>query len=187
VVGHHGQVSVALAVGDLVDADAVQALQAGVVEVGGDHPHRDSSHRFPGAAQQPGDGGLVGALGQVDHHVLEVAGEPGAGTGPGYRLGADPPAGTAGQPADLGLQVQPRGAQVQVPPAAGGPVIDRSGRPAARATQPATSAAQDHHDPTRVELHPSHIGAGDGQHLVECGSGAHASLPRLRLAWQLRT
>jgi hypothetical protein len=43
VVGHHGQVSVALAVGDLVDADAVQALQAGVVEVGGDHPHRARS------------------------------------------------------------------------------------------------------------------------------------------------
>jgi hypothetical protein len=110
VVGHHGQVAVALAGGDLVDADAVQALQAGVVEVGGDHPHRDGGHGFPGAAQQPGDGGRVGALGQVGHHLFDVAGEPGAGTGPRYRLGADSPAGVAGQPADLGLQVQPRGA-----------------------------------------------------------------------------
>jgi hypothetical protein len=65
VVGDHGQVAVALAVGDLVDADAVQAFQAGVVEVGGDHPHRDGRDRLEGAAQQPGDGGRVGALGQV--------------------------------------------------------------------------------------------------------------------------
>ena len=145
----------ALAVGDLVDADAVQALQAGVVQVLGDHPYRDGRHGFPGAAQQPGDGGLVGALGQVGHHSFEVAGEPGPGTGPRDRLGADPPAGVAGQPADLGLQVQPRGAQVQVPPAAGRPVIDRSGRPAAGAAQPATSAAQDHHDPGRVNCTPA--------------------------------
>jgi hypothetical protein len=103
VVGHHGQGTVALAVADLVDADAVQALQVGIVEVLGDHPHRAGGHGFPGAAQQPGDGGLVGALGQVGHHVFEVAGESGAGPGPRYRLGADPPAGVAGQPADLGL------------------------------------------------------------------------------------
>jgi len=34
-------------------------------QVGGDHPHRDGRDRLEGAAQQPGDGGLVGALGQV--------------------------------------------------------------------------------------------------------------------------
>jgi hypothetical protein len=33
VVGDHRQVAVALAVGDLVDADAVQVVQAGLVEV----------------------------------------------------------------------------------------------------------------------------------------------------------
>jgi len=62
VVGDHGQVAVALAVGDLVDADLVEAVQAGVVDVGGDHPDHDRGDRLPGAAQQPGDGGLVGAL-----------------------------------------------------------------------------------------------------------------------------
>jgi hypothetical protein len=169
---------VALAVGDLVDADPVGLVQAGVVEVGGDDPDHDRGHRFPGAAQQPGDGGLVGALGQVGDHVLEVAGEPGGWSGPGDRLGPHPPAAPARQPADLGLQEQPRGAQVQVPPAAGGAVIDRPGGPAARAAQPPPSAAQHHHDPGRGELHPSHVGAGDGQHLVECGGGAHASLQR---------
>jgi hypothetical protein len=104
VVGDHGQVAVTLAVGDLVDADAVQLVQAGVVEVGGDHPHRDGGHRLPGAAQQPGDGGLVGALGQVGNDVFDVAGEPGGGPGPRYRLGPHPLAAPTGQPPNLGLQ-----------------------------------------------------------------------------------
>jgi hypothetical protein len=34
VVGDHGQVAVTLAVGGLVDADPVQPVQAGVIEVG---------------------------------------------------------------------------------------------------------------------------------------------------------
>ena len=64
----------------------------------------------------------------------------------------------------------------------------RSGGPAARAVQPAISAAQNHHDPAGLELDPGHVGAGDGQHLVECSSGAHASAPPtwLRLAGQPR-
>jgi hypothetical protein len=188
VVGDHGQVAVTLTVGDLIDPDAVQALQAGIVQVLSHHAHRDGGHRLPGAAQQSGDGGLVGALGQVGHDIFEVAGEPGTRTGPGHGLGADPLAVPAGQPADLGLQVQPRGAEVQVPPAASSPVINRSGRPATRTAQPATSAAQGDHDPAGAELDPGHVGAGDGEHLVECGRGAHASAPpvRLRLAWHLR-
>jgi hypothetical protein len=181
VVGDHGQVAVALAVGDLVDADPVEPVQAGIVQVISHHAHRDGGHGLPGAAQQPGDGGLVGALGQVGHDVFEVAGEPGCWSGPRHRLGADPAAAPAGQPADLGLQVQSRGAQVQVAPAAGGAVVDRAGGPAARAAQPATPPPQRHHDPGRRELDPGHVGAGDGEHLVECGGGAHASLQRLRL------
>jgi hypothetical protein len=184
VVGDHGQVAVALAVGNLVDADLVEPVQTGVVQVMSHHAGHDRRYRFPGAAQQPGDGGLVGALGQVGHHVLEVAGEPRARSGPRHRLGTDPAAGSAGQPADLRLQVQPRRAQVQVSPAAGGAVIDRAGGPAAPAAQPAAAAAQHHHDPGRAELDPNDQAAGDGEHLVECGGGAHASLlTRLRVSW----
>jgi hypothetical protein len=151
---------VALAVEDLVDADAVQALQASVVQVLGHDPGHDRGHGLPGAAQQPSNGGLVDALGQVEHHVFEAAGEPGCWTSPRHRLGADPSAGPAGQPADLRLQVEQGGAQIQVPPAAGGAVIDRPGGPAARPAQPATPAAQAHHDPGRGEHHPVDVGAG---------------------------
>jgi hypothetical protein len=112
VVGDHGQVAVALAIGDVVDADAVQAVQAGIVQAISHHAHRDGGHGLPGAAQQSGDGGLVGALGQIGHDVFEVAGEPGTRTGPGHGLGTDPAAGPAGKAADLGLQQQPRGTQV---------------------------------------------------------------------------
>jgi hypothetical protein len=143
------------------------------------HPGHDRGHRRPGAAQQPGDGGLVGALGQPGDDVLDVAGEPGTGAGPWHRLGPHPAAASAGQPADLGLQVQPGGAQVQVPPAAHRAVIDRPGGPAAGAVQAATSAAQADDDPTWGEHHRGHVGAGDGEHLVACGSGAHASLRRV--------
>ena len=91
------------------------------------------------------------------------------------------------QAADLGLQEQPSGAQIQVPPAARRPVIDRAGRPAARAGQPPGTTAHVDHDPRRGERHTDHVGTGDGEHLVECGSGAHASLQgRFRFAWQLR-
>jgi hypothetical protein len=38
------------------------------------------------------------------------------------------------------------------------------------------SATMRDHDAGRGELDPDDVGAGDGEHLVECGRGAHASL-----------
>ena len=187
VVGDHGQVAVALAVGHLVDPDAVDPVEPGVVEQVGDDVGDDAGDGLPRAAQQPGDRGFVHPLRQPPHHVLEVAGEPGVRSRPGHRLGADPPAPAAIQAADLGPQEQPRGAQIQPSPATCAPVIDGAGRPATRAGQPAGATAQVDHDPLRGERHTDHIGTGHGEHLVECGSGAHASLQgRFRLAWQLR-
>jgi hypothetical protein len=51
VVGHDGQELAASPVGDLVDADAVEVVQAGVVDVVGDDPADDCVDRLPGAAQ----------------------------------------------------------------------------------------------------------------------------------------
>ena len=47
VVGDHGQVPVALAVGHLVDPDPVDLLQAGVVELVGHDPAHDARDRLP--------------------------------------------------------------------------------------------------------------------------------------------
>ena len=104
VVGDHGQIPVSLAVGDLVDPDPVDLLQAGVVELVGHDPGHDVGHRLPRTAQQPGDRGLVHPLSEPGDDVFEVAGEPGARPGPGHLLGADPTTSPAPQPADLGTQ-----------------------------------------------------------------------------------
>jgi hypothetical protein len=53
VVGHDGQEPVTALVGDLVDPDAVQVVQAGVVDVVDHDRGDDRVDGFPGAAQQP--------------------------------------------------------------------------------------------------------------------------------------
>jgi hypothetical protein len=91
VVGDDGDVAVLRAVGDLVHPDAIQGLEAGVVHGLGHDPDNDGGHRLPRTAKQPGDRGLVGALGEPGDHVLEVLGVlgvPGAGTYPGHCFGA---------------------------------------------------------------------------------------------------
>lgn len=46
------------------------------VDLFGDDAFDDAGHGLPRGPQQPGDRGLVGALGQPRDHVLEVAGMP---------------------------------------------------------------------------------------------------------------
>ena len=50
VVGHHCEVAVALAVGDLVDADAQQPVEAGLVQLVGHDGYDDPGHRLPADA-----------------------------------------------------------------------------------------------------------------------------------------
>ena len=182
VVGDHGQVAVALAVGDLVHADPVEVPEPASVDVLGDHSHHDAGHGLPARAQQLGDGGLVGALGEPRHDVFEVAGDPRPRASPRHRLSADPTAAPAVQAADLGLQEQLRAAQIQVPPPTDRPVIDRTALPAARAHRPAAAAPQPDHDTLRRERDRHDTGPDDGQQLVECSGDAHVHAPR-RLGW----
>jgi hypothetical protein len=55
VVGHAGQVAVMAAVGDLVDADTDEAVEAALVEHVGDHASHDPPDRVPGDPEQAGD------------------------------------------------------------------------------------------------------------------------------------
>jgi hypothetical protein len=59
VVGHAGQVALAAAIADLVDADRDEAGEAGLVEVVGHDALHDVADRVPGDPQQPGDRGLA--------------------------------------------------------------------------------------------------------------------------------
>ena len=135
VVGDHGEVAVPLAVAHLVNPDAVEPVQAGDIEAIGDHVDHDLGHRLPADPQHLGDRRLVHALGHEGDEVLQVTAVAGARAGPGHLLGAHPTTAPTLQPADLGLQPQPRAGQVQVTPPAGVAVIDRPGPPPARAAQ----------------------------------------------------
>src|SRR5204863_3359257 len=129
VVGDHGEVLVAAAIGDLVHPDPIQALEpVGVDMVSHDAAH-DVVDRFPAAAQQRGGGRLVGPLHQPGDHVFEVAGVAGAGPSPGDLFGADPPAPAAIEPADVAFDPHPAHACVQVPPPAPSGVVAGPGRP----------------------------------------------------------
>ena len=63
VVGHDGQVATTLSIGDLVDPEASQSLEATLVEHVSHVVDDGLGDRLPTHAQQLGDGGLIGALG----------------------------------------------------------------------------------------------------------------------------
>jgi hypothetical protein len=94
-------------IGDLVDPDVQEPLEASLVEAVGHHDGHDVGHRLPAHPEQLGDRRLVGALGQPGDDVLEVSRVPGSRSGPRDLLGADPPAACAVDPADLGFEETP--------------------------------------------------------------------------------
>jgi hypothetical protein len=134
VIADDGQIAMRVAVADLIDADPIQGLQpAGVEQLG--HPTVDDrGDGFPAAAHQGGHRGAVGALGQPQHRVFEVAGMPCPRARPGQLLGAHPTF-RALQPADLIHQPQPMPAQVQMSPATSAPVVSGGADDPARAGQ----------------------------------------------------
>ena len=171
----------ALAVGDLVDPDAVDLVQAGVVELLGDHGDHRVAHRRPGHPQQPADRLLVGACCEPRDDVLQVPGVTCVVTGPRDRLHDHHPARLAGQPTDRRPQPQLGGARVDVSPPAGPAVVARPGRPAAPgAGQPSEPSGDVDHDPVVGEADPGHTGSLQGQHPVECGRGAHGRVLMVR-------
>jgi hypothetical protein len=87
VVGHDGQVTVTLPIGDLVGPDATQSVEACHVEMIGHHVDDDLGDALPADAQQRGDGGLVGALGRPGHHRTEGGRVTSTGSSPGDVLG----------------------------------------------------------------------------------------------------
>jgi hypothetical protein len=136
----------------------------------------------PADPQQPANRGLVDPLGHVGDDVLEVAAVPGTRPRPRHHLGAHPLTAPTVEPADLGLQPQLRPGQIQVSPTTRRAVIDRPGRPPARAHQPGSPSPQADHDPRWRERHRRHRGPDDPQHLVECSTDAHALIPPRSIA-----
>jgi len=118
VVGDHGQELASLAVGDLVDADVVQAVQPRIVDMGVHQAPDDTVHGMPGGAHQRRDRGLGHPLRQPAGHVLEVGAVPGGRPGPGHPFGAYAATSPTVKSSHVGVQDHLPGTEVHVPPPA---------------------------------------------------------------------
>ena len=176
VIANDGQIAVRVAVADLIDTDPIQRLESAGIEQLGDPTVDDRGDRFPAAAHQGGHRGAVGALGQPQHRVFEIAGMPCPRARPGQLFGAHP-ALRAVQPADLIDQPQPVGAQVEVAPATSAPVIDRRAEHPARAGQQPGARTQGDFDVAGCDDHIGHPRPGDLQQTVKCSTDAHVVPP----------
>ena len=119
------QVPVALAVGDLIDADAAQAIQA----IAGSHDGEltddalhHATHAGPVDAHQLSNDALGRSFGQIHAAVLERSGEPGSRPSPRHLLGSDAALWALDSP-DLAAQHQASAGQTEMPPGLDPPVI----------------------------------------------------------------
>jgi hypothetical protein len=178
VIGDAGQVAVMAAVGDLVDADADQALEPALVEMVGDDALDDPPDGVPADPQQPADRRAGHLLGQPGDDVLEVARVRGAGARPRHRLQANA-AVAAAQAPQLALDDAAAGAEIEVAPALDPSVVDLelpAGLPAARADAPATAQTDGHDHPLGAEADIDNGCPGQAEQPLECAGDAHVAL-----------
>jgi hypothetical protein len=173
---------VALAVGDLIDADAPQALQrvdalVGLLRDAGEDP----ADGAPGNPQQLGNGGLGGVDRQPRGGVLEPAREPRTMPGPGD--GGDHHAVlAAAHPGRVGLQQRLHGPKVQRPPAPSTLALIKAGAgSAADPTAPPAPSCRSHRRHDRVglliEADSFHDGVLDAEQPCPYPSYLHAVSP----------
>jgi hypothetical protein len=152
VVDHHGQVAMALAVGDLVDADAPQPSRRSMSWPASSATRvtiRPAVRQATPAARRPPPGRWHG---QPRRGVLKRPGEPRSMPRPRHR-GDHHPMGRATNPGRVGLQEHPHHAKVQPTPAAPALalVIARAAALTDR-TAPPAAAGGPHHGDHRVSV-----------------------------------
>ena len=178
VVGHDGQVPMPLAIGDLVDPDAVEVRPTRVSSMAS----ATTSMTILATASQEIRNNLVMVVLSVrwanqattSWKSLRV---PGPGPGPGDLLGAHPPTALAVDAGDLGLEEAPGRPQIQVPPAPHRAVVGRPGLLPAWTAVLGPAPAQPDHDSLGGEGHAGHRCTDEAQHLVECSGGRGCVLP----------
>ena len=89
VIDHGGDVAVAFAEAELIDADAYETVEPVWVELLGDDALDNVADGAPGDAHHPGDLGLVGDLSEVGGHLFKGPGEAAAWSSPGNHLDTD--------------------------------------------------------------------------------------------------
>lgn len=145
------QVALAAAVGDVVDADSAQALQAPLVEVVGHHTLDDRPTESQPMRSNPAIGVLTicWASQATTSSKSRVYDEPGRAHGTGSSRTTR--RSRTAQPAQLALDHAPAGTDVEVAPALDAAVMNLqlcAGMAAARADSPSAAQADGHHDPS---------------------------------------
>jgi hypothetical protein len=182
VVDDAGQVAVMAAIGDLVDADTDQALQAGLVEMVGDHTLDDPPDRVPRDPQQARDRRLGHLLRQPRHHILEVPRVARPRPRPRHRLKLGAARATP-QPPQLALDHAAVDAEIEVAPTLDPATVDRqpAGLSAPRAHPPPAPQPHRHDHALGGEADIDHRRAGQAQKPVECRADTHVALLAGRL------
>src|SRR5215216_1540385 len=177
MVGDRGQVAVMAAIGDLVDADRDEPLEAALIEPVGDDALDDRADRVPPDPEQPRDRRERHLLGQPRDQILKVARVCGADPRPWDGLQAHA-AVRASESSQLALDRAAAGAEIEVPPALDPAVMDlqRPGLPAAAADAPATPQPNRHEHAVVGKRDVRHAGAGQAQQALECGADPHVAL-----------
>ncbi|MER3485587.1 MAG: hypothetical protein C4345_06085 [Chloroflexota bacterium] len=155
MVDDHGQVALALAVADLVDADPAQMVERIETSalLGGD-PGQDPADRQPGDPHQLRDRPLRALAGKPGDLVLEAAREARVVARPRHRRDHHTMP-LAAHPRRLRLQEADRGAQIERTPPP--PALTRVVAGAASATEPAAAPlapARARRDNQRVPVEP---------------------------------
>ena len=176
MVDHAGQELVLGAIGDLVDANEHQSVQAVAVKRVGDDPREDRADRAPRDPQQPLDLRLAHLLRQPRGESFEVERVPRPRPGPRHRL-VHIAAGRAVQPSEPTLDHAPQAAEIQRPPALLTMLLDlKAARAAARADR-FLGAQDDGHDHRLLtERHVPDPSTRKPKHPVECRGDPHVAL-----------
>ena len=167
VIGHDGQIAMSLPIGDLVDPEAGQSLEATVVEHVTHHVDNDLGNGLPAHAQQLGDGGLVDTLGEPRDHRTEGLRVTSAGSRPGHVLGAHSSAPRALDSTDLGFEKALGQPEIEVTPAPSRAVVVRPGGPSAGTLVKALSSADPHRDAFGRERHARNDDAVHGDDAIK--------------------
>jgi hypothetical protein len=181
VVEDRGQVALVAAIGNLIDADLNEAMQAALIEL----LLNDALHNPPDAVprdpQEARDRLLGHLLRQPRDHVLEVTRVARAAPGPRHGLKARA-AVWAPEAAQLALDQTARAAEIEMAPALCAPAVDGAAELAATRAHP-SAPPQTHGDdhPLGGEAHVDHPRPGQAQQPVECRGGTHLVLLRKSL------
>lgn len=185
MVDDSSDVAVPFAKAELIDADALEAVEPMGVELVGDNALYDIAYGPPRDAHHPGHFGLVGDLGEVGGHLFKVPGEAAIGPGPGNQFDTNTAAGTLHAPWNV-FDDDPDRADTEVDPAHRfvPVVIAGTDLVAARAAWDLPRRPHPNDKRQTIKIEPFDEKTGNPDQFSDKLVGAHVFLPAFRALLQ---